>query len=152
VQPGAKVSLVLRNSPYALMLLVVAVTLTLLVRGERAQILDLALLSATYCVLFLTMASVSDTVIGFWGALGLGASMTMGMAWLLFRKHPARVPILVLTGFFTAIYPLSGLLLQHQDAVDGGVAVALIVYLFAVSLVARLTATNGKLSVEIENS
>jgi len=140
VQPGAKVSLVLRNSPYALMLLVVAVALTLLVRGERASLFDLSLLSATYCVLFLSMASFSDFWLGFWGSLVLGAVLTMGMAWLLYRRHPARLPILGLTGFFTLLYPLSGLFPDHQDPVDGMVAVGLIVYLFFMALFARLRA------------
>jgi hypothetical protein len=144
IQPGAKVSLVLRNSPYALMLLVVAVALTLLVRREDASLFDLSLLSATYCVLFLCMASFSDFLLGFWGSLVLGAALTVGMAALLYRRHAARVPILALTAFFTLVYPLSGLFPDHQDAVDGMVAVGLIVYLFLVAIIARMSTVDSR--------
>jgi len=134
IQPGAEVALVLSRSPYGLMLLVVGVSLTLLVRRDRLSFLDLALLAAGYCVLFLTMAAVSDTPLGFWGSLALGASLATGLSSWLFRRHAARRPIALLVGFFALVYPLAGLLPEHEPSIDGGVAVGLILYLFALAL------------------
>jgi hypothetical protein len=92
-------------------------------------------------VLFVTMASASDYLFGFWGSVALGAVLTLGLSWLLWRRHPSRNPILGLVGFFAVLYPLSGLVPEHQDAVDGAVAVALVVYLFALDLGQRLRET-----------
>ena len=144
-QPGAAVGHVLGTSPYALMLLVVAICLTLLVRGFTINFVELALLSAVYCVLFLVMASVSDYYMGFTGSLVLGAAATVSMAWLLFRKRDSAVrwPIMGLVVFFTVLYPLSALLPEHRDAVDGMVAVGLIVYLFFLSLHTRLASPSA---------
>lgn len=137
-QPGAKVSQVLSRSPYALMLLVVAVCLTLLVRGDPVSLLDLSLLSSVYCALFLTMAAASETLLGFWGSLAAGGALTLGLAAALYRNHPARATLLVLAGFFTAIYPLSALFPDHVENFDGMVVVALIVYLFVIAVRQRL--------------
>jgi hypothetical protein len=142
-QPGAKVLQVLVNSAYALTLLIAVLSLTLLIRGERVNFLELALLSAAYCVQFLMMAAISDLFFGFWGSLILGALSTGLLTFLLFRRHPSRllrVLIYALVGFFTVVYPLSGLLTQiaERNTFDGLVQVGLIVYLFALSLYTRL--------------
>lgn len=139
-QPGNEVALVLDRSPYALMLLVVAVGLTLMVRRESVSFLDLSLLSAAYCVVFLTMASASDYLIGFWGSLGLGAATTLALSWWLYRRHPARRSIAVLVVFFAAIFPLAGLVPEHREAFDGAVSIGLIVYLFVLALRSRTPA------------
>jgi len=144
-QPGAQVLRVLLNSPYALTLLITMIGLTLLIRGEPVRFLDLALLSAVYCVQFLVMAAVSDFFFGFWGSLILGALLTGVLAFLLFRGYPSRLLrslVLALVGFFTTVYPLAGLLtdVTQRNSFDGLVQVGLIVYLFMLSLYTRLQA------------
>jgi hypothetical protein len=143
-QPGAQVLRVLVNSPYAITLLATMLALTLLILGRPVHFIDLALLSAAYCVQFLIMASVSDFFFGFWGSLILGILLTMVMTYLLFRRLESkllRVLIYILAGFFVIVYPLSGLLTLPADlnAFDNLVMVGLIVYLFGVSLYARVT-------------
>jgi hypothetical protein len=138
-QPGAQVLRVLWNSPYALTLLVTMVSLTLLIRGEPVRFLDMALLSGVYCVQFLVMAAVSDSVFGFWGSLALGACLTGLLAFFLFRRLHSRllrVLIYVLVGFFTLVYPLAGLLEQaaHRATFENLVQVGVIVYIFGLSL------------------
>lgn len=138
-QPGAQVLRVLLNSPYALTLLVTVVSLTLLIRGEPVRFLDLALLSGVYCVQFLIMAAVSDFVFGFWGSLALGACLTGALTFFLFRRLHSRllrVLVYALVGFFTLVYPLSGLLEQapHRSMFENLVQVGLIVYIFSLSL------------------
>ena len=146
-QPGAKVLRVLLNSPYALTLLGTMLGLTLLIRGEPIQFLDLALLSGAYCVQFLIMAAVSDFFFGFWGSLILGAFLTGFLTFLLFRKLPSkllRVLIYSLVAFFTLVYPLSGLLEQttQRNSFDNIVQVGLIVYIFGLSLYTQVQRSN----------
>ena len=142
-QPGAQVLRVLLNSPYALTLLGAMLSLTLLIRGEPVNFLDLALLSGAYCVQFLIMAAVSDFFFGFWGSLIAGAFLTGLLTFLLFRRHPSRllrILIYSLVGFFTVVYPLAGLFTQvtQRNSFDGIVQVGLIVYLFGLSLYTQL--------------
>jgi hypothetical protein len=142
-QPGAKVLRVLLNSPYALTLLGTMLALTMLIQGEPVRFLDLALLSGAYCVQFLIMAAVSDYFFGFWGSLILGAFLTGLLTFLLFRKLSSkllRILIYSLVGFFTVVYPLSGLLEQtiHRNSFDNIVQVGLIVYIFGLALYTRL--------------
>lgn len=142
-QPGAQVLRVLLNSPYALTLLGAMLSLTLLIRREAINFLDLALLSGAYCVQFLIMAAVSDLFFGFWGSLILGAFLTGLLTFLLFRNHPSkllRVLVYALVGFFTVVYPLSGLFTQvtQRNSFDSLVQVGLIVYLFGLSLYTQL--------------
>jgi hypothetical protein len=140
VQPGAKVSLVLNNSPYALLLLIVSICLSMMVLGHKVNFLEISLLSAVYCLLFITMASLSDFALGFWGSLVLGNLLTLGLTWLLYRKYESvflKRAILGLVVFFTLIYPLSGLLPELSDNFNGWVTIALIVYIFFISLYAR---------------
>ncbi len=146
-QPGAKVLRVLVNSPYAITLLATMLALTLLILGRPVQFIDLALLSAAYCVQFLIMASVSDFFFGFWGSLILGIALTGAMTYLLFRRLTSkllRVLIYILVAFFAIVYPLSGFLSlpAHVNAFDNLVMVGLIVYLFGLSLYARVTSGN----------
>ena len=142
-QPGAQVVRVLSNSPYALTLLIAMLALTLLIRREPVQFIELALLAAVYCVQFLVMAAVSDWFFGFWGSLILGALLTGTLTFLLFRRHPSRLLrtlIYLLVAFFTILYPLAGLLDQValRNAFDGMVQVGLIIYLFGLTLYTRL--------------
>jgi hypothetical protein len=142
-QPGAQVLRVLMNSPYALTLLIAMLSLTLLIRGQPVNFLDLALLSGAYCVQFLIMAAVSDSFFGFWGSLLLGAFLTGLLTYLLFRHYASRLLrllIYVLVGFFTVVYPLAGLLTQvtQRNSFDSLVQVGLIVYLFGLSLYTQL--------------
>lgn len=146
-QPGAKVLRVLLNSPYALTLLGTMLALTLLIRGESVRFIDLALLSAAYCVQFLIMAAVSDYFFGFWGSLVLGAALTGLLTFLLFRKLSSRllrVLIYSLVVFFTLVYPLAGLLEQttQRNSFDSAVQVGLIVYIFGLSLYTQIQRSN----------
>jgi hypothetical protein len=146
-QPGAKVLRVLLNSPYALTLLGTMLALTMLIRGEPVHFLDLALLSGAYCVQFLIMAAVSDSFFGFWGSLVLGAGLTGLLTFLLFRKLSSRLLrtlIYLLVGFFTLVYPLSGLLEQttQRNSFDNIVQVGMIVYIFGLSLYASIQRSN----------
>jgi hypothetical protein len=141
-QPGAQVLRVLVISPYALTLLGAMLALTLLIWGEKVHFLDLALLSAVYCMQFLIMAGTSDFFFGFWGSLIIGAALTFFLAVLLFRKLPSRllrVVVYLLVGFFTLIYPLSGLLTEfnQQNAFDNLLLVGLILYVVGLSLYLR---------------
>ncbi len=142
-QPGANVLRALTNSPYALTLLIATLALTLLILGEPVRFIDLALLSGVYSLQFLLMASLTDYVLGFWGVLILGAALVSLLAFLLYRKHPSRllrILVAALVIVFGLLYPLSGLLtdVAYRNSVDGLVQVGLIVYLFGLSLYARL--------------
>jgi hypothetical protein len=144
-QPGEKVLRVLVNSPLALTMLGAMLALTLLILGLPVNLLDLALLAGIYSVEYLVMAGVSDYFFGFWGSLVLGAVLTLFLAFLLFRKLPSRllkVLLLSLIAFFTVLYPLSGLLDQITawNSFHALLQVGMIVYMFGLSLYARLRA------------
>ncbi|MBN2503415.1 MAG: hypothetical protein JXB38_21745 [Anaerolineales bacterium] len=141
-QPGADVLRVLVNSPYAITILGTMLALTLLILGRPVQFLDLALIAAVYCVQFLVMAGVSDFFFGFWGSMILGALLTGAMTFLLFRRLDSKLLkwlIFGLVGFFTLVYPLSGLLDQviYRDAFDNLVLVGMIIYIFGLTLYRR---------------
>jgi len=145
-QPGAKVLRVLRNSPYALTLLVTMLALTLLIRGQEVRFLDLALLSSAYCVQFLVMAAVSDWVLGFWGSLLVGATLTGLLTYLLYRRLDSKlhkILIYSLVGFFTVLYPLSGLLMNvtQRNTFQNLVQVSMILYIFGLSVYTRVEST-----------
>lgn len=138
-QPGAQVLRVLVISPYALTLLGAMLALTMLIWGLKVQFLDLALLSAVYTMQFLLMSAISDYFFGFWGALLLGAALTLFLTFLLFRKlpsRPLRIIIYMLVTFFTIAYPLSGLLteLSDQNAFNMLLQAGLILYITILSL------------------
>lgn len=148
-QPGAKVLQVLVNSAYAITLLLAVLCLTLLIRGEKVNFLDLALLSGAYSVYYMIMASISDYFFGFWGSLILGTVITGLLTYLLFRHLSSKLlrnTIYVLVGFFTIIYPLSGLLSQiaERNTFDGLVQIGLIIYLFFLSLYTRVEKSREK--------
>ncbi len=142
VQPGADVGSVLGRSPYALMLLVGAVCLTLLVdsmgrRGEDAvALLDVALTCASYSLMFVVMSAAADAI-GLWGAFALGALPCVALSWWLWRRHPSRTPVLALVAFFVAVHPLSALLPEHREAFDAAVVAGLVLYLVALTLRSR---------------
>lgn len=146
VQPGADVSSVLVRSPYALMLLVGSVCLTLLVdsmgrRGRDAvALLDVALTCASYSLLFVIMAAAADATGGLWGAFALGALPCLALSWWLWRRHPSRTPVLALVVFFVAVHPLSALVPEHQEAFDAAVVAGLVLYLVALTLRSRARA------------
>jgi hypothetical protein len=146
VQPGADVGSVLARSPYALMLLVGAVCLTLLVdsmgrRGRDAvALLDVALTCASYSLLFVIMAATADATGGLWGAFALGALPCLALSWWLWRRHPSRTPVLALVAFFVAVHPLSALVPAHQEAFDAAVVAGLVLYLVALTLRSRARA------------
>lgn len=138
-QPGAQVLRVLVLSPYALTLLGAMLALTMLIWGLQVRFLDLALLSAVYTMQFLLMAAISDYFFGFWGALLIGAGLTLFLSFVLFRKLPSRtlqVVIYILITFFTIIYPLSGLIteLSQQNAFNMLLQAGLILYITGISL------------------
>ena len=140
-QPGADVALVLKNSPYALMLLIVSVCLTFLILGGGLNFLEIALLSAAYSVQSSAMASLGDYFFGFWGSMLFGAALALGLTYLLYRNlQPELLKKIIfsLVGFFTVVYPLSGLVPDFHDTFRGIVVIGLIVYLFFISLYARL--------------
>jgi hypothetical protein len=142
VQPGAEVLRVLSNSRYALTLLGAMLALTLLLCGQPVQFLDLALLAGAYSIEFLLMAAVSDSVFGFWGSLVIGALAVNVLTYLLYRKYPPLPSRLIfgLVGFFSILYPLSGLITDVgvQNSFNNLVQVGLIVYLFCLALTTRL--------------
>lgn len=141
-QPGAQVLRALVNSPYALTLLITMIALTLVICGQPARFLDLALLAGAYCVQFLIMAALSDLALGFWGSLILGACVTGALTFLLFRRYASmllRVLTLALVGFFSVVYPLAGLLtdVTRRNSFDNLVQVGLILYLFGLVVYTR---------------
>jgi hypothetical protein len=103
-QPGAQVLRVLVISPYALTLLGAMLALTMLIWGMQARFIDLALLSAVYTMQFLLMAAISDYFFGFWGAMIVGALLTLFLSSLLFRKLPSR-PLKVVIYILVAFSP-----------------------------------------------
>jgi hypothetical protein len=138
-QPGEQVLRVLNKSPYAITLLGAIVALTLLLKGEPVNFLILALVIAVYAGQFLVMAAVSDYQLGFWGAMIVGAIVTLLMGYLLLRSYPSpllRYLMYGLFAFFTVVYPLSGLLPTqlNRSSFDALVQFFLIVYLFGVAL------------------
>lgn len=144
-QPGEKVLRVLVNSPFALTMLGAMLALTMMILGLSVNLIDLALLAGAYCVEYLVMAGASDFFFGFWGSLVLGAVLTLFLAFLLFRKLPSRllkVLLFSLIAFFTLLYPLSGLLDQIAalNSFNALLQVGMIVYLFGLSLYARVRA------------
>lgn len=154
-QPGAQVLRVLLNSPYALTLLIAMIALTVLILRQPVRFLDLALLAGAYCVQFLIMAALSDQFFGFWGSLILGACLTGILTFLLFRRYSSkliRVLTLVLAGFFTIVYPLAGLLtdVTQRNSFNGIVQVAMILYLFGLSLYSQLKARPARQPVATE--
>lgn len=141
-QPGAQVLRVLVISPYALTLLGAMLALTMLIWGMNVRFLDLALLSAVYCMQFLLMAAISDFVFGFWGSLIIGAALTLFLSWLLFRRLPSRLLralIYVLVAFFSLVYPLTGLVteLSQQNAFGALMQVGLILFITGLALYVR---------------
>jgi hypothetical protein len=147
-QPGAQVLRVLVLSSYALTLLGAMLALTMLIWGLRVKLLDISLLLAVYTMQFLVMAAVSDYFFGFWGSLIVGATLTLFLSYLLFRKLPSRALrtiIYLLVAFFTIVYPLSGLLmeLRHQNAFNMLLQAGLILYLTVLSLYTRKRTANG---------
>jgi hypothetical protein len=144
VQPGADVASVLARSPYALMLLVGAVCLTLLVdsMGRRdVALLDVALTCATYSLMFVIMAAAADATGGLWGAFGLGAAPCLALSFWLWRRHPSRAFVLSLVAFFVAVHPLSALVPEQQEAFDAAVVAGLVLYLVALTLRSRTRAS-----------
>ena len=140
-QPGAKTALVLKRSPYALMLLVASICLSLIILGRRINFLEIGLLSAVYCLLFLAMASLHDVFLGFWGSLIVGAGLSLGLATVMVRKESSKLIqtlILSLTAFFTLVYPMAGLFPDFQSSFEGLVNAGLIIYIFWIALFARL--------------
>jgi CDP-diglyceride synthetase len=141
-QPGAQVLRVLVISPYALSLLVAMLALTLLIWGLEVRFIDLALLSAVYTMQFLLMSALSDVFFGFWGSLVVGMLLTLLLTYFLFRKLPSKALrwiVYGLVGFFTIIYPLSGLIteLSQQNAFSMLLQAGLIIYITLLSLYVR---------------
>lgn len=148
-QPGSLVSLVLNNSPYALMLLITSICITLLVLRQKVNFLEISLLSSLYCLLFFSMASLSDYFIGFWGSLIIGSILTLALTYLLYRKSSSkflRNSILSLVAFFTVIYPLCGLFPDMEADFKNWVMIALIIYIFFISLRGRILVKNDTAS------
>ncbi len=140
-QPGAKISQVLNNSPYALMLLITSICITLLILRQKVNFLEISLVSSLYCLLFFSMASLSDYMFGFWGSIIIGNILTLFLTYLLFRKKESRflrTTILSLVAFFTIIYPLCGLFPEIENDFKNWVMIALIVYIFFISLRSRI--------------
>jgi hypothetical protein len=141
-QAGAEVLRVLQRSPYAITLLSTMVALTLLLLGQNVNFLVLGLTAAIYSGQFLVMAAVSDYQLGFWGAMIVGALISLFMTVILFRTYPWRVLrwlIYGLVAFFTLAYPLSGLLQDDilRNSFDNLVQFALIAFLFGVAVYVR---------------
>jgi hypothetical protein len=135
-QPGADVVRVLGRSPLALMLLVTTLCLALLILGETVHFVEIGLLSAAYCVVFLVLAGASD-VVGFHGALGIGGALTIGLSQLLARRRAraVRVITLVAVAFFAIAYPLSGKLVgPDRGTFDALTTVGLILFLSGLAL------------------
>jgi len=144
-QPGEKVLRILVNSPIALTMLGALLALTMMILGSTLNRMDLALLSAAYCVEYLVMAGVSDFFFGFWGSLVLGAALTLFLAFLLFRRLSSRLLKVLLFGlvaFFSVLYPLSGLIDQIAtlNSFNALLQVGMIVYLFGLLLYSRVRA------------
>ena len=137
IQPGATVSQVLARSPYALMLLVGAICLVLLVEVGSVSLIDVALTCASYTLLFVVMASVSDVVGGLPGALALGVVPTAATTWWLWRRHPSRRTVFGLLGFFAVAHPLSVLIGDGVETFDAAVVAGLVLLLVILTLRAR---------------
>ncbi|MBN1440273.1 MAG: hypothetical protein JW929_12770 [Anaerolineales bacterium] len=141
-QPGEKVLRLLVNSPIAITILGSLLALMIVLLGAVPNLMDLVLVSAVYCVEYLMMAGISDSFLGFWGALGVGAALTFFLAFLLFRRSSSRLRktlVLVLVAFFALAYPLSGLIDQIAvlNSFNALLLAGIILYLFALTLYSR---------------
>ncbi len=132
----------LQRAPAGLLLLAASLALTLLIGGGRMDwalyLRDLAFLCGAYCAQFLITACLGDYGPGLWGAFGLGATLTVLAAFVIYRRSPSRllcVLICALACFFALAYPRPGLWeIRRRDTFDGIVQVGLIVYLFGLCL------------------
>jgi hypothetical protein len=144
-QPGADVFRFLANGPLALTLLVAVIALTLLIRNQPVYFLDLALIAAIYAAQFLMMAGLSDTPLKFWGSLIAGAALSLILTYFVLRRQPdliVRRIVLGLVAFFVVIYPVSGLIIDLNQAnmFDLLVKVGLVIYIVTLVIYSRRTA------------
>jgi hypothetical protein len=147
-QPGARTARMLAASPYALMMLLLALGLSLILAGKGVRLLDLSLLAGAYCVMHLLAASLSDSFLGFWGSLLIGAAASCALSYFLSRGYgPAlRRSAIALTAFFSAVYPLLSQLDAERASLEPLVAAGLIVYLFAMALWSKREVPAGSIA------
>lgn len=140
-QPGSQASEVLRDAPYALMMLVLLVCLTFIIQSKPVNILQISFLSANYYLLYLFLSTANDLSIGFWGALALGVMVSLFMSYQLFKTtdKTTRKLILSLVAFYTLVYPLSSLFPDYQNQFAGTVSILIVIYLFSVCWYYRLS-------------
>jgi hypothetical protein len=138
-QPGERTTLMLAVSPYALMLLLLAIALTFILADKKVNLLEIALIAGVYCLMHILAASLNDTFLGFWGSFALGTVVTCGLAVIFAWKFEPfyKVCLLSLVGFFSLVYPLLSQFKEIKDELNGLVMAALIVYLFVIALVTR---------------
>jgi hypothetical protein len=141
-QPGERTTLVLASSPYALMMLILAICLTFLLMDKRINLVEIALLSGVYCLIFIVMASLADSFLGFWGSFIAGSILTVALSFILFRAYNLllKICLLSLVGFFTFVYPLLNQFPDFKNSLNGLVMALLIVYLFVVAFSTKLKA------------
>jgi hypothetical protein len=155
-QPGADVFRLLTNAPLALTLLITTIALTLLLLNQPIHFLDLALLAAIYAAQFLVMASLSDSLLKFWGSLFAAAALSLVLTALVLRRQPAiavRRIILGLVAFFVIVYPLSGPIsdLNQANTFDLLVKVGLVIYIVGLVIYARRTTQPSTPAISIAN-
>jgi hypothetical protein len=138
-QPGERTSSMLAVSSYALMMLLLAVCLTFILAGKSVNLLEIALMAGSYCLMHILAASLSDSPLGFWGSYALGTALSCALAYLFSRYFEPflRNCILGLVGFFGIAYPLLSQIPGFSDELNGLVMAGLIVYLFLIALATR---------------
>ena len=130
-QPGNLVARVLAYAWRGGMLLLVGLLVSLLPGGVRVTLARLALVGGAYCGQTMLLAALSDTRLGFAGALALGALLTLALAALALQwpgraLRPAPAGLVL---FFAVIYPLLALPKDAAPALMTVADVALLVYL-----------------------
>lgn len=124
-------------------LLVSALVLTLIIRGQPVVLKEFAYLSAAFTLQFLTISGLADTSLSLTGAYLSGMLISVPLTFLIFRNMKDKAALeatFFLVAFFTFVYPLQGLdtILARQTTYANYVHIGLLIYLFAISLLTRL--------------
>ena len=130
-QPGELVARVLKHAWRGAMLLLVGLVVSLLPGGVRMGLARIGVVGGAYCGQFMLLAALSDTRMGFIGALALGAVITLVLSCAALR-WPVRVKGLApwcLMAFFALAYSLLALPRKLAPALMTVVDVGLLVYL-----------------------
>jgi len=140
--PYARLQRLIGYAPRAFLLGTIMMLLTWLIWGESLSIAHLALLAGGYGVQFFVVAGIGAYFHVIWYPWAIGAILANGLIliWLCrYRSIALRILLFALAVLFT-LYPLTSQLVElpHRDAIEGGVQVGMMLYLFGLLLYTRV--------------